>query len=1010
MDQKHQALTQANWPKEPYKGFAYYNFADLLIFTCRDDDVEDCLQYLTEPNTRTLLLHGRTGCGKSSFLRAGLIPELESRGFGFVFLRRKEGDNPTLIRCTSDPITRIAEELFQFTDHPWRFETAIDSREIDVSSGRMGKDDVRSFAEACRDPYFLMKVLKEISSKLVHTLVIILDQAEEAITQDEERSPFFDFLKLFNAVSLNVKLVIALRTERFGEFFGYLHFGASVITDVKQYFLRGLDRHQVRQAIELPTLKVKVKDCNPPFEVYGFVYEPGLIDRIVTDLFAAPPSGGILPLMQVVCRGLYNEVRNLPAPRTITKQLYNSGGGVSGRVDQQIGQALQAAIKAAQPSIRDIDEEERKWRTGLYRLVRTQPDGTVGTDLKSEEAMLAILKSVGISEGIPAILGDLTQPDVLILRSFKVTSIDSESETILYCLGHDAVGLVLRQWMLREEEAQKRRRIEMQERKRLKIAEVVGAIVLAMFVVAGLYIGELTNRRQLVEVSVLQSVAETRFRSDPGISAAAALNSFLVAKNIWWNKPTKPQVTLANVAAALPQLNIHSSLPSRTAALGGGYVLPALKKFIFWNTVDGIEIVSWDGQQRWKVPLASLLGRGRAANYIFLANAVEAGNDLFMLRFTNGPGDEFVSVLRNDQVLGVFDTKYFRGLSPEVQSLFDKQTTKAPLHLYADAGVVYLYDQPDVRTVTIAAFFLEGAGTTFQVGGQVNSISPEGTVYVHMDTLPPGIAIVAAYKLATASSNASDLQKNVGRSLVALTAYDLRKRDSQTVWSINSNSSAAASISNSGVQDCVSQNICTFYNQDRGSSGFLLIAVPVKAKQSDSMGTDDSASGTLIAVDAVTKRATNIDINAIIQSAQGGTLGSNSLIRPSVNLGALTIGGTFDSIILAASNGSINALIDVFRIEGAEPQFIGTYTAANPGGRIFFTPEGQAMFLIDSSEVRKWDISVPLSGRSTSLANDKSPDRLIAMICSSGLPETANRNTWRSTIGIDVPLTNPCGS
>lgn len=65
MNQTPSTIVEANWPKEPYKGFSYYTFEDTLLFVGRDDDVDDCAAYLAEPKTRTLLLHGRTGCGKS---------------------------------------------------------------------------------------------------------------------------------------------------------------------------------------------------------------------------------------------------------------------------------------------------------------------------------------------------------------------------------------------------------------------------------------------------------------------------------------------------------------------------------------------------------------------------------------------------------------------------------------------------------------------------------------------------------------------------------------------------------------------------------------------------------------------------------------------------------------------------------------------------------------------------------------------------------------------------------
>src|SRR4029079_196363 len=101
------------WPKEPYKGLAFYGIEDRLLFSGRDRDVDVCIQRLASAETRILLLHGNTGCGKSSFLRAGLIPGLEERGFGYFFLRDAEG-SPLFIRCGPDPLGRIAEHVFRF--------------------------------------------------------------------------------------------------------------------------------------------------------------------------------------------------------------------------------------------------------------------------------------------------------------------------------------------------------------------------------------------------------------------------------------------------------------------------------------------------------------------------------------------------------------------------------------------------------------------------------------------------------------------------------------------------------------------------------------------------------------------------------------------------------------------------------------------------------------------------------------------------------------------------------
>jgi hypothetical protein len=238
-------------------------------------------------------------------------------------------------------MTRIAEEIFQFTQQLQTVGTAIGPTTVDLSKARQGLDTVAGFVKASRDPFFLLNVLKAIAGQLAYTLVIVIDQAEEVLTAENANSedidndnqkPFFQFLKLFNANTLNVKLVISLRTENFGEFFDNLHFDASAITDVKQVPLKRLSRAEVKYAIKLPTSKVPIDAYGSPYETYRFEYEAKLVDRIVDDLFLVDPSGGILPAMQIVCRDLFNEIRNLNSDRIVTHNLYALGGGVAGRV------------------------------------------------------------------------------------------------------------------------------------------------------------------------------------------------------------------------------------------------------------------------------------------------------------------------------------------------------------------------------------------------------------------------------------------------------------------------------------------------------------------------------------------------------------------------------------------------------------------------------------------------------------------------------------------------------
>src|SRR5262249_48863828 len=81
------ASSAPQWPAIPYKGLSFYTPEDATLFAGRHRDVRDCARLLTRDRTKVLLLQGRSGNGKSSFLRAGLIPYLESKVPVFSFLR-----------------------------------------------------------------------------------------------------------------------------------------------------------------------------------------------------------------------------------------------------------------------------------------------------------------------------------------------------------------------------------------------------------------------------------------------------------------------------------------------------------------------------------------------------------------------------------------------------------------------------------------------------------------------------------------------------------------------------------------------------------------------------------------------------------------------------------------------------------------------------------------------------------------------------------------------------------
>jgi DNA-binding SARP family transcriptional activator/WD40 repeat protein len=102
----------------PYKGLAPYDSGDAEAFFGRDDEVAACLERLR--STPLLVVAGPSGSGKSSLVRAGLVPALRRRGRAAVVFVPGQDPEAALLDATTavDAATVLVidqfEELFAF--------------------------------------------------------------------------------------------------------------------------------------------------------------------------------------------------------------------------------------------------------------------------------------------------------------------------------------------------------------------------------------------------------------------------------------------------------------------------------------------------------------------------------------------------------------------------------------------------------------------------------------------------------------------------------------------------------------------------------------------------------------------------------------------------------------------------------------------------------------------------------------------------------------------------------
>ncbi|MBM3736479.1 MAG: patatin-like phospholipase family protein [Acidobacteria bacterium] len=426
------------WPDSPYRMLSYYREEDEPLLAGREGDVEECAALLDDDRTKLLLLHGASACGKSSFLRAGLIQHMKEAGAQLT----------VFVRSTATPIGMLADGVFEMSRTGIKTFHPSGIRETKLEGAVPEELDNAEFRRACAsNPAKLMDTLRKLSRSSPSAPILVVDQGEEVLTVDptpsgdQVRKQFFEFLASYLRAQLDFKLIIALRTEFLGRFVARMRRTTRV--GITEFLLDELNESQILEAIERPTLREPVGGMPAPFGVYRFSYAPGLANDIAADLAGASLVGGRLPALQIVCGTLWDRVKE--SPREITTGDYRAVGGITGAIAQFLNDAFDRCTGAQQLIPAAAAIEVARWKNAMFNLVREQPDGTVTTDLRPVAEFKSWLKGSMLNWDA---LASLTADGIL--REVEV--LDKETGELVPCLGlgHDALGLVLREWKSRQ--------------------------------------------------------------------------------------------------------------------------------------------------------------------------------------------------------------------------------------------------------------------------------------------------------------------------------------------------------------------------------------------------------------------------------------------------------------------------------------------------------------------------------------------------------------------------------
>jgi serine/threonine protein kinase len=282
----------------PFAGLASFQESDGDRFFGRDRDIAALVAKLrSQP---LVSVAGPSGVGKSSLVRAGVIPVLKRSG---------EGWDAWILRPGRRPLTPLADALAAIVHaSTGEHHTAVSAR---------ARKTRGALSEALRStPGFFGAELRTWARNKRRRLVIFVDQFEELYTQCTDAGESAAFIACLDGVaddaSSPLRVVLSIRSDFLDRVAAHRSFMNELGRGL--YFLPPLDRDGLREALVRPVAAADHR------------YEGTDMVEDMLDAVAAAP--GALPLLQFAASKLWT-LRDRER-RLLTRDSYQAMGGIAG--------------------------------------------------------------------------------------------------------------------------------------------------------------------------------------------------------------------------------------------------------------------------------------------------------------------------------------------------------------------------------------------------------------------------------------------------------------------------------------------------------------------------------------------------------------------------------------------------------------------------------------------------------------------------------------------------------
>jgi len=300
----------------PWRGLAAYEQADAALFFGREEPT-DALQAEIEAKPLVVVL-GASGTGKSSLVKAGVLPRLTSDSRWMVL---------PVVRPGTAPLEALA-------------------RSVDALSPAATPPPAAHAAPA-------EAIDAWCSANPGRRLLLVIDQCEELVTMTRERGARDAMMsllaQLLDAHPLELTVVLTLRTDFEPQF------DRSALADAwkdARFVVPPMTRSDLKEIIEQPA-SARVLYFDPP----------ALVDTLLDDVVNTP---GALPLLSFALSEMYvHYVERESTDRALTGDDYDATGGVVG--------ALRSRADA------EFDALDEPHRESMRRLMLRMVSGGAGS-------------------------------------------------------------------------------------------------------------------------------------------------------------------------------------------------------------------------------------------------------------------------------------------------------------------------------------------------------------------------------------------------------------------------------------------------------------------------------------------------------------------------------------------------------------------------------------------------------------------------------------------------------